>query len=234
MPWKVPNMWKNGECWIIGGGPSLPRQFDVPETVIQDVLSGRSPVSVYSPYFSAIHAKHSIGINQAFRIGDWMDMVFFGDRKFYLTNRFDLGNFPGLKVTSSTNVTAHCAKEENIKVTPRDGNHPKGISMRPGFVAWNNNSGAAAISVAAQAGATRIVLVGFDMSLGANNALHWHKLYPKMDIVSQVPKVLPFAKHLEGFAHIKEDADRLGIEIINASPDSKIEEFRKVSVKELL
>jgi hypothetical protein len=39
---------------------------------------------------------------------------------------------------------------------------------------------------------------------------------------------------MRGFKQIAIDAKNLGIEIINASPDSDIKEFRKVSVKELL
>ena len=36
--WFVPRMWNDGECWILGGGSSLPRQFGVPESVIEKVM----------------------------------------------------------------------------------------------------------------------------------------------------------------------------------------------------
>ena len=41
-------------------------------------------------------------------------------------------------------------------------------------------------------------------------------------------------QHMVGFSKIAQDAKRLGIEIINASPDSKIKAFKKVPVKDLL
>ena len=56
--WFVPRMWEDGECWIIGGGYSLPRQFGIPKKVIQDVMSLKKPVSAYSPYLEEIHGKH--------------------------------------------------------------------------------------------------------------------------------------------------------------------------------
>jgi hypothetical protein len=39
---------------------------------------------------------------------------------------------------------------------------------------------------------------------------------------------------LLGFPQIKEDAKKMGIEIINVSPMSEIQEFRKVSLKEVI
>ena len=45
---------------------------------------------------------------------------------------------------------------------------------------------------------------------------------------------MPFHRHLRGFPQIAKDAKQMGVEILNASPDSAIECFRKVTVKELL
>jgi hypothetical protein len=45
---------------------------------------------------------------------------------------------------------------------------------------------------------------------------------------------LPFDKHLRGFASIAQDARKRGIEVINCSAESKITEFPKMSIKDLL
>ena len=74
--WQVPKMWEGGECWIIGGGPSMPLQFGVPEDVVRGVLAGQLPFSTYSPFLSPIHDKHVIGINAAFLLGPWLDVIF--------------------------------------------------------------------------------------------------------------------------------------------------------------
>ena len=98
MIWRVPRIWEDGDVWVIGGGPSIPRMFGVPEKIIQKVVNGASP-SVYSPYMSALHDKHVIGVNVAYLIGNWIDMVFFGDRGFFLAHQQGLAEFPGLKVS---------------------------------------------------------------------------------------------------------------------------------------
>ena len=237
--WTVPRMWEGGEVWILGGGPSMPRQFGVPEHVIQAVQKGSLPPSAYSPYMESIHNRHAIAINVAYLIGDWMDIVFFGDNRFFMPNIKGLADYPGVRVTCHPKFDG--ARYPWVKYLARDPKHRRGISTNPRTVCWNGNSGAAAISVAANAGATRIILLGFDMTLDDKSKQHWHTLYRvqyakgrKPNMKPRDPKKSPFPKHLRGFPDIAKDAKRRGIEIINASPTSMIEEFKKVTVEELL
>ena len=223
-------MWEDGDVWIIGGGPSVTKQFGIPDKVVQSVLSGASPASVYSPYMESIHKKHVIGINVAFLLGDWVEMAFFGDGGFFNQYFKQLTKFKGILVSCNPDVQ----KYEWVKYLPKD-SRGRGISENPKMVCWNNNSGAAAISVAANAGAKRIILLGFDMKLDDRNFQHWHNLYGKGNELDQRRlQHLPFDRHLRGFAPIKQDAKIRNIEIINASPDSRITEFPKFSVTELL
>ena len=37
MIWKVPRVWEGEQCVIIGGGPSVIRQFNIPENLVNDV-----------------------------------------------------------------------------------------------------------------------------------------------------------------------------------------------------
>jgi hypothetical protein len=87
MTWQVPLMWEDSDVWIIGGGPSVTKQFGIPDEVVQSVVKGTSPPNVYSPYMSFLHDKHVIGINVAYLIGDWIDIVFFGDVGFFLKHQ---------------------------------------------------------------------------------------------------------------------------------------------------
>lgn len=232
MTWKVPRMWDEGECWIIGGGPSLPRQFSVPEEVINQVTTRQKSPSAYSPYMKAIHSKHVIGVNAAYTLGTWIDLVIMGDRGFYLSHRQRLAEFPGIKV--SCNPGHAGLQKENIKYLQRDKKR-FGISDFPQCVCWNGNTGAAAISIAANAGVHRIILLGFDMRL-TNDRQHWHSLYGSAHRPMDKNRLmhLPFDRHLKCFPDIARDAKRRGIEILNACPDSAIECFKKVTVKELL
>jgi len=234
MIWKVPRIWEGGDVWILGGGPSVPRQFNVPDSVIQDVSSGKLPPSEYSKYMEELHDRHVIGINAAYLIGDWIDMIFFGDVGFFLDHQERLAKHPGVK--------ASCHPRANnidwIRYLPRNTKHSRGISTDPSCVCWNGNSGAAAISIAVNAGASRIILLGFDMKLSNDNYQWWHQAYHrsnKVDIKDQKRlKNLPFNRHLVAFPYIAKDAKECGVEILNACPDSAIKDFPRFTVKELL
>jgi hypothetical protein len=78
-----------------------------------------------------------------------------------------------------------------------------------------------------------IFLLGFDMKVDSAEKQHWHDLYGKIaNRNPRKPYRLPFERHLRGFPAIYKDSVRLGIEIINVSPDSAINEFKKVSLSE--
>lgn len=230
MNWTVPRIWSGGDVWILGGGPSIVEQFEIPKEIVDSVKAKTDTPSSYSPFMSFLHDKHVIGINVAYLIGDWIDMVFFGDSSFFLEHQNGLRAFEGLKVSCATNTQ----KVPWVKFLDRDGNHARGITQNKRMVSWNQNSGAASISLAAHTGAKRIFLLGFDMTLN-NNEQHWHTLYKKDKSVvknTKRPNVLPFERHMRGFPLIAHDAKKLGVEIINVCPNSAITDFKKLSLKE--
>jgi len=228
MKWFVPPIWENGSVWIIGGGSSLIEQFNIPDNVVNRVRNGELPLSTYSSYMSEIHNCHIIGINVAYLIGTWIDIMFFGDCDFYTRYKKSLVEWPNLKVSC-------CMSFKNnsfIKYLERDVFHSNGITSKINSVSWNNSSGAAAISLAAHLGAKRILLLGFDMNFNFEGERHWHNSYKRPQMSSK--KITPFEKHLEPFPEIAKDAESIGIEIINLNPKSKIEVFPKYSLEEYL
>lgn len=233
-PWCATPMWEGEECVVIGGGSSVPYQFGVPGDIIHEVMHGKRLPSAYSPYMeSLLKDKRVIGVNNAFRLGSWVDVLLFGDHAWYLTWKQKLFEWHGLIVTCA-NAFGHIEEQEapGIKYLPRDGNKRWGISDDSSKLAWNNNSGAAAISLAAHFGVKRVVLLGFDMRLGEDNSSHWHEPHRLVEGTPKKPTP-PFQRHLMGFPQIAKDAEKRGIEIINASPDSAIGVFPKRHVKEI-
>jgi hypothetical protein len=102
-------------------------------------------------------------------------------------------------------------------------------------VSWNLNSGAAAVGLAYHLGVKKIYLLGFDMHVGENGDQHWHRHYARSkDVKKRSVNKLPFQRHLRGFFAVGRDAERLGLKIINVSPNSKIEQFPKMTLKEAL
>ena len=231
MIWPIPRMWEGGECWIIGGGPSIPKQFGVPEDVINKVQSGDLPMSAYSPYLSPIHGKHVIGVNAAFLLGSWIDLLFFGDGAFYWNNRDAIDSFPNIRVTCNPNVHKRVGVY-NVKFLQRDGTHNAGLTRKKGFVSWNKHSGGAAISLAYHLGVQRIYLLGFDMT-ATEGKQHFHAHYPS----AKKPKKsnqMPFKRHLETMSAISRDARALNLKIYNVNLDSVITNFPRITLEEAL
>lgn len=200
MPVNVQKLCDKGTVFIIGGGPSL-KGFD----------------------FSKISDKHIIGVNNAFMLGDFVDVCWFGDVNWYERNKSQLDNFKGLKY--------HCcnrsaSRPDTIRYTR---GKPQGIDKDPTKVAWNNNSGGSAINLAYHLGAARIILLGFDMKFNEFGENNWHDYHVKRD-----PKWNPYYRFLKCFPMIAHDAKKLGIEIINTSLDSALNMFPKKSIDEVL
>ena len=76
-PWNIPELWPGSTIFILGGGPSL------------------SKVDL-----GLIHGRRIIGVNQAFRLGNFIDILYFGDGQFYKDNLKDIKKFGGLIITS--------------------------------------------------------------------------------------------------------------------------------------
>jgi len=228
MSWKVPRIWEDSCCWVIGGGRSLINQLEIPEDIVERVMKKELPLSAYSDYFEPIRNDHIIAVNSAFLLGDWIDVMFFGDINWFLHNRYQLRKFPGLKVSCHNRFQGKTREErEDVKYVERDREKPYGLSDKKYKVSWNYNSGACAINLAYHFGVKTVFLLGFDMK-PVDNQTHWHNEYGK-----KTSKTV-FEKHLKGFPFIKADAERLGLKIYNVNPDSAIQEFEKVSLKEIL
>lgn len=223
--WNVPEMW-NGDCWIIGGGRSVLQQFDVPQETILKVEKGELPFSAYSEYLTPLHSKNVIGTNIAFKLGNWVSVFYFCDRQFFRTHLNEILLFPNLKVTCVNHIdTSLLPLTTNIKRLKRD--YKPGLSFKSDTICWNSNSGGAAINFAVLAGAKRILLLGFDMC-PQEDKTHWHNVY-KVNTPKQ-----NFKRFLEYFPQIAKDAKSKGVEILNVSPNSAIDCFPKVSLKEVL
>lgn len=220
----LPN-WQGKTVYIIGGGSSLPDQFGVPKSVQKLVKDGEIPITEYAHYMVRLAAQPTIGINAAFLLGDWVDILFFGDEIFWRNYRDKIQTFGGLVITCCESLKDNTP--EKVWYYQRLREKATGISTEPGTVAWNYNSGCASLSVAVQAGAKRIVLLGFDMS-GEVGKSHFHSEYfwqnrtPSYDL------------HLRGMQKIADDAKELGVEILNASPISTIRQFKKIRLDEIM
>jgi sugar phosphate isomerase/epimerase len=103
------------------------------------------------------------------------------------------------------------------------------VTDRVGEVGWGGNSGFQALNLAVQFGARKIVLVGFDLNL--DQGVHWHGPHPGRLNNPTRDSLARWARVLDAQAPLLE---RLGVEVVNASPASALTKFRKVPFEEAL
>lgn len=228
--WIVPKIWKGGRCFVIGGGFSFIKQLGVPDDLYAKIINHQVPITAIRPYCEFLKEEYVIGINMAYKLGaDLIDILFFGDTSFWEVNKMPmLNHFKSLRVTCGPSLEGVTTR---VKILKKDHMHPYGISTKPGYISWNLNSGAAAINLAVLTGATQIILLGFDMNSQSPTQHHWHTEYGPRTLVKQQGV---YVKHLQGFKTIAADAKKLGVEIINANPESAIKDFVKVNLKEII
>lgn len=190
--WKVPEIWPKSKVFVLGGGPSLLK-----------ILNGKK-----------IENYRVIGVNNCYELGDWVDVAWFGDSKWFQWYHKEFAFFSGLKATCAQKFISEPKK--NIKVLLRG--KPQGLETDPRRVSWNRSSGGSAVNLATLLGAQRVVLIGFDMRL-IGGVKNW-KPHPK-----EITKPNPYIRFSEPFKKIMIDAKKLGIEIVNTSPKSGIKEW---------
>lgn len=220
-------MWEGGRCFIIGGGPSMPGQFGIPDDLVARVRNAADPLGpeAYFPYMEAVHGEHVVAVNDAYRLGTWPDICFFGDHGWYKIHRQNLAQWPGLKATCCPALREN---PDGIRYLRRDPNRKIGLSENPARVAWGFNSGSSAINLGVHLGPRQIILLGFDMDWPDGRS-HWHRGHGNND------RPRPnYARWMQGLAVTANDARRLGVEILNASPTSAIEAFPRVMLNEVL
>jgi hypothetical protein len=205
---SVNPIWKGQAVYIVGGGPSLSK-FD----------------------WNRLLNKKVIGVNAACKLPRGVcDIIFFGDLKFFEAHEWDMFD---CGATVYTNCPQLNSKDVPwINVLRRD---VRGLSTAADTLAWNGNSGAAAINLALLLGAAKIYLLGFDMKpmpIEEDNeqkeAHNWHKEYPT------IPSKEVYGLFKEQFQYVKRDwTEKFShVPIINVTDDSALDIFPKVGTKE--
>ncbi len=209
---------------IIGGGSSL-LGYDWHD-VMQSQAQGRTYV---------------IGVNDAYRFG-FPDLVLFGDSEWWrLPNRGDgWGHREALdrfeRMGGKTVVTCAMPSSEDISEMEKcpylkwiRRGPQSGLSTSPNSLAWNGNTGAAAINLALLMGATTVLLFGFDCKATAGRG-NWH-----LNVKQPVPHPNLYQSFIVHFGAIAKALPECfpGASVFNAGPDSDLQVFPRAEGKEL-
>lgn len=105
---------------------------------------------------------------------------------------------------------------------------PSGLSEQRNGLATGQNSGHQAINLAVLLGARRILLLGFDMKPAGDGRFHWFGDHP-----IKTPRNV-FSAMLQAFPKTLDPLARLGVEVVNCTPDSALQCYRKAPLRDEL
>lgn len=189
--WKVPPMWRGRTVAVLASGPSMSLQVAT----------------------LARRAGAAVAVNDTYRLAPWADVLYGADADWWRRNP-QARDFPGLKVCADDSLL--WPEVLNLRHTGKSGFDPDPTCIRSG-----GNSGYQAVHVAAQAGAARILLCGFDMGGG-----HWHG--------APAPAAERFTTWIKHFATLADGLGARGVEVINCTPGSALTCFQRMPLEEAL
>lgn len=195
----VPRLLPNGGTVVcLGGGPSL-----TPD----DVTYCRGKATV-------------IAINDAYKLAPWADVLYACDARWWNWHR-GVTSFTGLKFS----LQKAAAGWKGVGVLKRTGDY--GLERKPHAIRAGRNSGYQAVNIAWHLGATRILLLGYDMQIAQGKPTHWFGEHPN----KTPPPVQSFRGPFRSLPPILKD---FNLEIINCTRETALPYFPRMPIDEAL
>lgn len=199
---SVPKQWPGATVVCIATGPSL---------VAEDVDAVRDRARV-------------IAINNAYTLAPWADALYGTDARWW---HWHLGvpSFTGPKWSLEHSAwTPHRARYPEVQRLRNTGS--SGLEHDPRALRNGRNSGYAAINLAVHYGATRILLLGYDMGTSKGRS-HFFGDHP-----NKQPS--PYAAFRNQFQTIVKPLKKIGVEVINCSRRTALVAFPTGDLRETI
>lgn len=211
MTFTIPREWEGMTAVIIGGGPSI-RALGHDRIIPR--LEGRYPV---------------IAINNAYMMAPWADVLYWADNYWLCDNWQTIHQHVGW-----WKISRQEPKLRDVSATPRWLPEIKLITCRPmsgisfsQSIIFGRNGGHNAINLAVLFGASRIVLMGFDLDESSQQH-NWHDLH------TRPTRIESYQEWRKDFGIAAKILEKHSIDVINVNPSSKITCFRFAAIDECL
>lgn len=175
--------------------------------------------SVPADAATLLRGRRVIVINSSHQLVPEADFLFFGDSRWWNENRRKAAGFAG-RIVSLTGVTdprVLIVRRYDVKV---------GLSLKPDGLVMGRTSLQAAINLAFLLGSRRIVLLGADMGPAPDGRTHHHEPHPWPLRPGCWDEQMQFLKYMV------EPLKAAGVEVLNASPVSRIPWWPKVRLED--
>lgn len=166
------------------------------------------------------HRARVIAVKDAVRVAPWADALYAAgaDQSFWWQRVGPTLDFPGLRYTVDPEARQWASV---LRMGPNGG-----LSPSPSALALGRNSGYQAIDLARHLGAARIVLLGYDLQKTSGKD-HFFGTHPH----GRSPNLSLF---LEWFPSIVDPLQALGIPVVNASRETALTIFPRMTIAEAL
>lgn len=206
---------RNVRCWFgAAAGAVVPRLW--PGSTV--VCLGGGP-SLTSEDVAACRGQRVIAINDAYRLAPWADVLYAADARWWRWHR-GVPTFTGLKYSLQRDA-AHWG----VTILQHTGD--QGLETAPTGLRTGQNGGYQAINLAVHLGATRVLLLGYDMQVGPAGRTHWFGHHPDHN-------VSPYHTFLARWPSIVAPLRALGVKVLNCSRETALTVFPRVSLEEAL
>lgn len=212
---RVEKLWPGSTIVIIGGGSSL-TQEDVTYVSVRAAARKLERRLLKSPEPDI----RIIAIKEAVELAPDADVLYACDDKWW---RYypKWRTFTGLKFALEPQTEAW----PDVQILRNTGH--EGLELDPSGLRTGHNSGCQAVNLAVHLGATKIVLLGFDMWAGPDGRRNW---FDKPGLHENSP----YPIFLMRFAQMVEPLKSAGVRVVNASRFTVMESFQRVSLVEAL
>lgn len=194
----VPKIWPNSTVVCLASGPSL-TQADV------DRCRGVAKV---------------IAIKDSIRMAAWAPVLYACDAKWWIAHP-ETKAYPGLKYGLEVP-----RDRPDVQILRNTGD--TGLERQPDGIKNGRNSGYQAINVAVHLGASRVILLGYDMRPASDGQHHFFGAH------SYSTAAPPYQLFIERFETLPEGLRRAGVTVVNATQGSALPYFPLVSLDEAL
>lgn len=111
------------------------------------------------------------------------------------------------------------------------GQDQSGLSAAPDYIHTGKNSGYQAIGLAYLFGAARVILLGFDFSVGPRGERHWHGDHPRGLANCAGGN---FGGWIQAMKTLAADLNRTPCKVLNASRRTALKSFQRVTLETAL
>lgn len=186
------------------------------------VASGPSLTKDQIKYIEENKTDHeTIVVNDNYRLAPWAEYHYACDGKWWDHWVNDVQkNYKGISFTQCK----RSAQKYNLNYVP--GEHKPGLGKGP-KIHFGSNSGYQVINLCYLWGAKEIMLIGYDMKLGKSGEHHWFGNHP-----GRLHTTSPYDQFVENFKKLAKDLEIEGVNVINCTPDTALDCFKKQTLKE--